>query len=98
MKGGDFMARGVISLGPDNSMRKAAELMLRFDVSGFPVLDRGRLVGVLTEGDFLRRAETGTEKRHRRWLEFLEAPEQLAAEYTHAHGRKVGEAMTRDVV
>jgi CBS domain-containing protein len=98
MKVADVMTRGVISLAPDDSVRKAADLMLRYDVSGFPVLDRGRLVGIITEGDFLRRAETGTERRRTRWIEFLAAPDKLADEYAHAHGRKVGEVMTQDLV
>jgi len=45
MKVADIMTRGVISLAPGDTMRKAAQLMLQYDVSGFPVLDRGRLVG-----------------------------------------------------
>jgi CBS-domain-containing membrane protein len=63
------------------------------------VVDKdGRLVGVVTEGDFLRRAETGTERRRARWLEFLVGPGRLAEEYTHSHSRKVADVMTRDAV
>ena len=51
----------------------------------------------MTEGDFLRRAETGTEPRHSRWLEFVVGPGRLADEYVHSHGRKVGEIMTLEV-
>ena len=58
----------------------------------------GWLVGIVTEGDFLRRAETGTERRHPRWLEFLLGPGRLADEYVHSHGRKVEEVMTRNVI
>jgi CBS-domain-containing membrane protein len=58
----------------------------------------GRLAGIVTEGDFLRRAETGTELRHPRWLEFLLGPGRLANEYVHSHGRKVEEIMTPEVV
>jgi CBS domain-containing protein len=98
MKVADVMTRGVISVAPDDSVHKVADLMLRYDVSGFPVLDRGRLVGIITEGDFLRRVETGTARRRTRWIEFLAAPDKLAAEYAHAHGRKVGEVMTQDLI
>jgi len=94
----DVMTRGVISLAPDDSVQKAAKLMMQYEVSGFPVMDRGKLVGIVTEGDFLRRAETGTERRRMRWIEFLAGPGQLAEEYAHAHGRKVGDVMTRDLV
>jgi CBS domain-containing protein len=99
MKVADVMTRGVISIAPTDSMSKAAHLMLQYEMSGFPVMDRGRLVGILTEGDLLRRAEIGTECRHhRRWIELLLAPGRLAEEYAHAHGRKVEEVMTRNVV
>jgi CBS domain-containing protein len=57
MKVADVMTRGVISIALTDSMNKAARLMLRYEMSGFPVMDRGRLVGILTEGDLLRRAE-----------------------------------------
>src|SRR6266568_4019121 len=94
----DVMTRSVISIAPDDLMRKAAQLMLQYDVSGFPVLDRGELVGIITEGDFLRRGETSTERHRTRWIELLAGSGRLAEEYAHAHGRKVGEVMTRDVV
>jgi CBS domain-containing protein len=98
MKVADVMTRGVISVAPEDSMRKAALLMLQYDVSGFPVLDRGKLVGMVTEGDFLSRVETGTERRQTRGIEFLIDPGRLASEYAHAHGRKVADVMSRDVV
>ncbi len=98
MKVADVMVRGVISLAPGDSMRKAASLMLRFGVSGFPVLDHGKLVGIITQGDFLRRIEIGTEQSaNDRQLPAADAG-MLAEEYVHAHGRKIGEVMTRDVV
>ena len=52
---------------------------------------------MLSEGDFLRRRETRTERRRSRWLEFLMGPGRIAAEYSHSHGSKVSEVMTRDV-
>ncbi len=98
MKVADVMTRGVISLASDDSMRKAAQLMLQYEMSGFVVIDRGKLVGIVTEADFLRRSETGTERHRGRWIEFLVGPGRLAEEYAHAHGRTVDEVMTREVV
>jgi CBS domain-containing protein len=74
--------------------------MLQYAISGLPVVGAtGHLVGIITEGDFLRRPETGTGRRHRpRWLEFLLGPRRLADEYVHSHSRKVEEVMTREVV
>ncbi|MGH7093223.1 MAG: CBS domain-containing protein [Stellaceae bacterium] len=96
MKVSDVMTRGVISLAPGDSMLKAARLMMQYGVSGFPVLSQGKLVGIITQGDFLRRAEIATERLHARSNEVSLG--QLAEEYARAHGRKVGEVMTRDVV
>ncbi len=94
----DVMTRGVVSIAPGDSMCRAAQLMLQYDVSGFPVLNRGKLVGIITEGDFLHRPEIGTERKRARWIEILAGPGRLAEEYVHAHGCKVGEVMTREVV
>jgi CBS domain-containing protein len=57
----------------------------------------GAVLGIVTESDLLRRAETGTEKRRARWISFLIGPGRLAQEYVHTHGRKVGEVMTERV-
>jgi hypothetical protein len=60
--------------------------------------EAGQLVGILTEGDLLRRGETGTERQRPRWLEILLGPGRLASEYVRTHGRKVDDIMTREPV
>jgi CBS domain-containing protein len=98
MKAEDVMTREVISIDPDSTVLQAARLMLQHHISGLPVIDKeANLVGVLSEGDFLRRRETKTEKRRSRWLEFLMGPGRIAAEYSHSHGSKVSEVMTKEV-
>ena len=98
MKAQDVMTRDVITIDPDSTVLQAARLMLQHHVSGLPVVDgNGNLVGVLSEGDFLRRRETKTERRRSRWLEFLMGPGRIAAEYSHSHGGKVSEVMSTDV-
>src|SRR5271170_1013936 len=93
----DVMTRNVISVGPDETVLKAARLMLQNRISGLPVLDKdGELVGIVTEGDFLRRSELGTQRRRSKWLEFIVGPGKLAEEYVQASGRKVEEIMTPD--
>src|SRR5882724_3187042 len=97
MKAKDVMTRPVISIEPGTSVQQAAQLMLQRRISGLPVIDKtGHLVGIVTEADFLRRAETGTQRRRARWLEFLMGPGRAADEYVHTHGRKVEEVMTPD--
>jgi len=97
MKAKDVMTSPVISVEPDESIWQAVRTMLQRHISGLPVIDKqGRLVGIVSEGDFLRRAETGTQRRRARWLEFLIGPGRLADEYTRSHGRKIGDIMTPD--
>jgi CBS domain-containing protein len=99
MKAKDIMTTSVVTVQPDSTVIHAIRLMLQKSISGLPVVDgSGRLVGMLTEGDLLRRFETGTERRRPRWLEFLLGPGRLADEYTHTHGRKVDELMTVEPV
>ena len=94
----EIMTQPVISVTSETTIAEAARLMLQHRISGLPVVNpRGAVIGIVTEGDLLRRAETGTERRHARWLEFLISPGHLAREYTNAHARKVGEVMTPDV-
>ena len=98
MRAEDVMTREVIAVDPDATVMEAARVMLEHHISGLPVVDKqGKLVGVLSEGDFLRRRETRTERRRGRWLEFLMGPGRVAEEYTHSHGRKVSEVMTPEV-
>ena len=95
----DVMTRKVISVTVGDSILAAARLMLQNRISGLPVVDAGgNLVGVVTEGDFLRRGELGTQRSRPKWLEFLLGPGRLANEYVHAFGRKVSEIMTADPI
>jgi CBS domain-containing protein len=97
MKAKDVMTQPVVSIAQDASILEAVGQMLRHKISGLPVVDSaGRLVGIVTEGDFLRRSELGTQRRRPRWIEFF-IPDRLADEYVHASGRRVEEVMTFDV-
>ena len=67
----DIMTTKVLSVEANTSVFEAIRSMLQHKISGLPVVNEdGALVGVVTEGDFLRRAETATERRRPRWLEF----------------------------
>ena len=91
----DIMKRNVFTVGPEQSIVTAARLMLQHHVSGLPVVGAdGALIGIVTEGDFLRRGEIGTTRRRPKWLEFIVGPGRLASEYVHSWGRKVAEIMT----
>ena len=94
MNASDVMTRNVVSIAPDATVLQAARMMLEHHISGLPVVDNGKLVGIVSEGDFLRRQETQTQRRRSRWLEFLMGPGRMAGEYTRTHGSKVSEVMT----
>jgi CBS domain-containing protein len=92
-----IMTRHVITVGADATIIEAANTMLRHHISGLPVVDaKDELIGIISEGDFIRRAEIDTEAKRGRWLSFLVGTGRIAADFVHAHGRKVGEIMTPD--
>jgi CBS domain-containing protein len=98
MRAVDVMTVNPVSISPDESIVEAIRLMLQRKFSGLPVVDAtGALVGIVTEGDLLRRTETGTQRKRPRWIEFLIGSGKLANEYVHASGRKVHDVMTYDV-
>jgi CBS-domain-containing membrane protein len=68
-------------------------------VSGLPVLDAsGKLVGIVSESDFLRRSEIGTQQKRPRWLQYFLSPAHSANDFIHERGRKVEDVMTREPV
>jgi len=95
----DVMTRSVISVPPDATVEEAVKQMLARRISGLFVVDQGGdLVGVITEGDLLRRDELGTERDRPWWLRLLVSPARQAADFTRAHGRHVRDVMTPAVV
>ncbi len=98
MNAADVMTTELATLHPTDSVADAIRLMVDRHISGVPVLNGKReLVGMLTEGDLLRRSEIGTERERPRWLEFLMSSGRLAEDYVRTHARKVEEIMTTNV-
>ena len=99
MKAADVMVSNVITVGGNASIGEVAAILLNNNISGAPVVgEKGELVGIVSEGDLIRRPETGTSKRHSWWLELLSNERTLAAEYVKSHSRKVADVMTPDVI
>jgi CBS-domain-containing membrane protein len=99
MKARDVMVAPVITASPHASIKSVAETFLRHQISAVPVVDdKGKVVGMISEGDLLHRAETGTGKQRPWWLRAFLGPNALANEYTKAHARKVADVMVRQVV
>ncbi len=99
MEARQIMTTPVLSISPGASLRQAIELMLEKRVSGLPVVDEiGQLVGLISEGDLLHRAEIGTEKHRSKWLGFILGPGRSANDYVHAHSRRIADVMTTELV
>ncbi|OYV34388.1 MAG: hypothetical protein B7Z80_21350 [Rhodospirillales bacterium 20-64-7] len=99
LKVDSLMSRNTISVLPTTTVADAARIMLANRISGLPVLDEhGRLVGIVTEGDLLRRAELGTAGEHGGWLRAFLMPATAAAEYVATHSRHVSGVMSHHPV
>lgn len=94
MRAHQIMTRQVITATVDTPIVEAARTLLAHHISGMPVVDAtGKLVGVVSQGDFMRRAEIGTQRKRSRWLKLLLGPGRAASDFVHERGRKVGEVM-----
>ena len=99
MKARDIMSTKVVTVSPSTSVRDVAGLMVEKHVSGLPVLnDNGTLVGMVSEGDLLRRPEIGTEKHRRRWVSFFSGVDSQAREFTKSHALRASDVMTEQVI
>ena len=99
MNARDVMAAPVVTAKPDMLVQDVAKVLVERHISAVPVIDSsGKLVGIVSEGDLVRRCELGTELKRASWLIFFMGPNKLAAEYVKAHGRKVADVMTREVI
>ena len=99
MKAADVMVSPVITVAPDDTVQTVAEILLANRISGVPVVDTaGALIGIVSEGDLMRRADGGTEHHRSWWLSLLMGREGLAAEYVRENSRTVIDVMTREVI
>ena len=100
MQAKDIMTIRVVTVGPDATVREIAAELLDKRISAVPVVDdKGAVLGIVSEGDLLRRQEIGTDVRHRSWwLSLFEDAAEMAAEYAKTHGVKARDVMTKDVV
>ncbi|MDX1487400.1 MAG: CBS domain-containing protein [Acidiferrobacterales bacterium] len=93
------MTHTVVTVGPGAPVAEIAKLLLERHISAVPVVDAtNRILGIVSEGDLMRRPETGTERRLSWWLRMIADRDTLAREYTKSHGSEAQSIMTRDVV
>ncbi len=99
MKAADVMATNVITVGPEDRVAEVAQVLVSNRISAVPVVDdTGKIVGVVSEGDLIRRVESGTEHRRAWWLDLVASRADLAAEYVKERGPRARDVMTGKVV
>ena len=99
MKVAEVMVTSVHSVGPDASVREVASMMLERRISGVPVVDEdGRILGMVSEGDLIRRPEIETDHAPAGWLHVFLSDEERAREFVKSHGRKVRDVMTQPAI
>jgi CBS domain-containing protein len=98
MKAQDVMTAPVVTVAPEAPVPEIAALLIERQISAVPVLDGGAVVGIVSEGDLLRRGETRTERRRPGWLEMLLNRDIQAAGFVKEHGTCARDVMTADVV
>jgi CBS domain-containing protein len=99
MRAHQIMSRPVVTVTPETPIEEAARLMLLSHIGGLPVVDAaGRLIGIVSDGDFIRPAEAGTGRNRGRWLGLLMNRDRDVSDLLHVHGRTVGDIMTSDPV
>jgi CBS domain-containing protein len=99
MNAGDIMVRDVVAVGPETAVREVATLMLERRISGVPVVDaERRVLGIVSEGDLIRRPEIETAHARTGWLGMFLSAEDRARDFIKSHGRKAGEVMTRPAI
>ena len=98
MRAADVMTADVVTVSPDTTVPEIAALLIERHISAVPVLDGDRLVGIVSEGDLLRRPETDTEAAPSPWLRLFTGPGAVPDRFRKAHGMTAREVMTRNVV
>jgi len=93
------MVSPAITVTKNASLRDVARILLEKRISAVPVVDDGgKVIGIVTEGDLIHRAEAGTERHDPWWLRFLTDDATFAADYVKSHAMKVEDVMTSDVI
>lgn len=99
MRAKDVMTRSVVTVGPETDVRGIARLLIEWRISAVPILDdNGRVVGIVSEGDLMRRPECGTDRRRSWWLGRFADNQDQAFDYVKTHGLRAKDVMTRKVV
>jgi CBS-domain-containing membrane protein len=95
----DVMTTRVITVLEDTTVEEIARMLLKWRISAMPVIDsRDQIVGIVSEGDLVRRPESDTEGRESWWLSGLLNPEERAQRYSKCRGHLAKDVMTTSVI
>ena len=94
----DVMTADVVSVEPDTPVRDIAQLLYTRRISGVPVVEQGRLIGIVSEGDLIGHAAAIGEQRRSWWLSAFMDDSLSARDYAKTHGRTARDVMTSNVV
>ena len=99
MNAADVMVSNVIAVSPDATVQEVAEILLKNKISAVPVVSQsGKILGIVSEGDLLRRVESHTLRHRSWWLQLLMANTTLRDEFVKSHSHKVVDVMTPKVL
>lgn len=99
MQAKDIMTANVVTVEPNTSVQDIAKLLIENRISAVPVTEKnGRLIGIVSEGDLMRRPDAGTEKHPSWWLAATTRPELAAQKYIKTHGKHAADVMTKNVI
>ena len=97
MKASDIMTANVVTCSPDTEVVALAQMMAAHGISGVPVLSEEKLVGIVSEGDLIRRAELGDTRDSPGWWLRLTGKKEKASDYVKTQGRHARDVMSKDV-
>jgi len=99
MQARDIMTTNVATVRPDAEVSEIAKQLLARHISALPVVvDRDKVVGIVSEGDLMHRSENDTERQPSWWIRMFAEPQERAREYIKSHGRHASDIMTCDVI
>jgi CBS domain-containing protein len=98
MRAQDVMTKVLITVGPDTAVGEIARLLVTHRINAVPVVADGCLIGLVSQTDLGHRAETGTEKKRKWWLEAFGNPDAMARDYVKTHGLTAQEVMTHHII
>jgi len=98
----DIMTKQVITVGEDDTVDKCANLLITYNLSGLPVIDDdGKVKGIVTEGDLIRRAakiDGPATLEVLGGIIYLESPKKFMEEIKRSMANIARDIMTKNVI